>query len=316
MGSKTAARARCSRRAGRARHGEPLRRRRVDAALREGARIGYPLLVKAVAGGGGKGMRVVERADELLNAVRTARSEAGSAFGDTAVYFERRLHAAAAHRDPAARRSLRHGRAVRRARVLDPAAPSEGGRGIAVARGRRRSCGARIADGRGTPWPSAAGYTNAGTIEFLLDEDGAFYFLEMNTRLQVEHPVTEMVTSIDLVHWQIRIARGERLTIDPERALTPHGHAIECRIYAEDPDEGFMPSPGLVRGLRAGQRTRHPRRRRRRRRLHGAGVLRLDDREADRLGGIAQRRDRAHGARARASTRCSASGRRSRSSSG
>jgi acetyl-CoA carboxylase biotin carboxylase subunit len=98
---------------------------------------------------------------------------------------------------------------------------------------------------------AAAGYTNAGTIEFLLDHDGSFYFLEMNTRLQVEHPVTEMVTSQDLVHWQIRIARGERLDIDPARALTPHGHAIECRIYAEDPDAGFMPSPGLVRGIRA-----------------------------------------------------------------
>ena len=97
---------------------------------------------------------------------------------------------------------------------------------------------------------AAAGYTNAGTIEFLLDEDGSFYFLEMNTRLQVEHPVAELVTSQDLVHWQIRIARGERLTIDPDRALTPQGHAIECRIYAEDPDAGFLPSPGLVRAIR------------------------------------------------------------------
>ena len=219
-----------------------------DEIVAAAAGIGYPLLVKAVAGGGGKGMRTVDEPGDLLPAVRTARSEAGSAFGDSAVYLERRI------RKP---RHIEiqllgdhHGTVIpfverecsiqRRHQKVVEESPS-----IAVTPElRRQLAGAAAAVAK------SVGYYNAGTIECLLDEDGSFYFLEMNTRLQVEHPVTEMVTSIDLVQWQIRIARGEKLDIDPERALTPHGHAIECRIYAEDPDLGFMPSPGLIRGLR------------------------------------------------------------------
>ncbi|HEX5473701.1 MAG TPA: acetyl-CoA carboxylase biotin carboxylase subunit [Vicinamibacterales bacterium] len=220
-----------------------------EAIAAEASRIGYPLMVKAVAGGGGKGMREVEHPAALLAAVRTARSEAGSAFGDTSVYLERRLtrprhieiqllgdeHGAVlpfVERECSIQR--RHQKVVEESPSTVVTPPL-----------RRRMAEAAAAVAR------SVGYTNAGTIEFLLDEEGAFYFLEMNTRLQVEHPVTEMVTSIDLVHWQIRIARGEPLTIDPARALTPVGHAIECRIYAEDPDLGFLPSPGLIRGVRA-----------------------------------------------------------------
>jgi acetyl-CoA carboxylase biotin carboxylase subunit len=209
--------------------------------------IGYPLLVKAVAGGGGKGMRTVETRQDLLGAIATARSEAGAAFGDSAVYLERRI------RKP---RHIEiqllgdhHGTIIpfverecsiqRRHQKVVEESPS-----IAVdPELRRRIASAAAAVAR------SVGYHNAGTIEFLLDEDGAFYFLEMNTRLQVEHPVTELVTSLDLVHWQIRIARGERLDIDPELALTPHGHAIECRITSEDPANGFLPSTGRVQYL-------------------------------------------------------------------
>jgi acetyl-CoA carboxylase biotin carboxylase subunit len=184
-----------------------------------------------------------------VSSVRTARSEAGSAFGDTAVYLERRL--ARPRHIEIQLLGDHHGTVVpfverecsiqRRHQKVVEESPS-----IAVSPSLRESiASAAAAVARGV------GYTNAGTIEFLLDEDGSFYFLEMNTRLQVEHPVTEMVANVDLVQWQLRIARGERLDIDPALALTPHGHAIECRIYAEDPDQGFMPSPGLIRGLRA-----------------------------------------------------------------
>ncbi len=213
----------------------------------EADRIGYPLVVKAVAGGGGKGMRTVQTAQDLSAAIRTARSEAGSAFGDAAVYLERRIlkprHIEVQLLGDAYGTVIpfveRECSIQRRHQKVVEESPS-----LALTEETRRAmaeCAAAVA--------RTVGYTNAGTIEFLLDEDGSFYFLEMNTRLQVEHPVTEIVTGIDLVHWQLRIAMGERLTIDPLQALTPRAHAIECRIYAEDPDQGFMPSPGLVRGL-------------------------------------------------------------------
>ena len=220
-----------------------------DELRRAASAVGFPLMVKAVAGGGGKGMRVVESAAGLLTAVQTARSEAGSAFGDTAVYLERRLtkprhieiQLLGDHHGTIVPFVERECSIQRRHQKVVEESPS-----LAVPQALRERMAAAAA-----AVAKSVGYTNAGTIEFLLDEDGSFYFLEMNTRLQVEHPVTEMVTDIDLVQWQIRIARGERLDIDPVRALTPNGHAIECRIYAEDPDQGFMPSPGLIRGLRA-----------------------------------------------------------------
>jgi acetyl-CoA carboxylase biotin carboxylase subunit len=221
----------------------------VDIAA-EASRVGYPLLVKAVAGGGGKGMRTVNAPGELIPAVRTARSEAASAFGDAAIYLERRLvrprhieiqllgdqHGTVlpfVERECSIQR--RHQKVVEES--PSPVVETELRHEIA-------ECAARVA--------RAVGYTNAGTIEFLLETAGdgpKWYFLEMNTRLQVEHPVTEMVTGIDLVHWQLRIARGERLPMSLDQTMTPRGHAIECRVYAEDPDRAFMPSPGLIRAL-------------------------------------------------------------------
>jgi acetyl-CoA carboxylase biotin carboxylase subunit len=219
-----------------------------ETIAREADRVGYPILVKAVAGGGGKGMRVVASPADLQGAIRTARSEAGAAFGDTSNYLEHRI-ARPRHIEiqllgdsagtivPFVERECsiqrRHQKVVEESPSL-AVSPS--------LRARMAAAAAAVA--------RTVNYTSAGTIEFLVEADGSFYFLEMNTRLQVEHPVTEMVTGIDLVQWQIRIARGERLDIDPQQALTPRGHAIECRVYAEDPDQGFMPSPGLVQAIR------------------------------------------------------------------
>jgi acetyl-CoA carboxylase biotin carboxylase subunit len=211
-------------------------------------RIGYPVLVKAVAGGGGKGMRTVTDPSELAGAVRAARSEAGAAFGDTAIYLERKL-VRPRHVEIQLLGDT-HGTVLpfverecslqRRHQKVIEETPS-----LAVSSALRSSMTAAAAS-----VARAVGYTSAGTIEFLLDENGAFYFLEMNTRLQVEHPITEMVTGQDLVQWQIRIARGERLDLSPEALVRPNGHAIECRIYAEDPDNGFLPSPGRIVELR------------------------------------------------------------------
>ncbi len=219
-----------------------------DAAiLAEADRVGFPLLVKAVAGGGGKGMRTVMARADLAAAIRAARSEAQSSFGDAGIYFERRL--VAPRHVEIQLLADEHGTVLpfverecsiqRRHQKVVEESPSPAL--TADVRHRMAEAAARVA--------RAARYTNAGTIEFLLDRDGRFYFLEMNTRLQVEHPVTELVTGVDLVQWQLRIAQGARLDVPPEQALSPHGHAIECRIYAEDPDQGFLPSPGLVRAL-------------------------------------------------------------------
>jgi acetyl-CoA carboxylase biotin carboxylase subunit len=218
-----------------------------DAVSRMAESIGYPLVIKAVAGGGGKGMRTVYGPGDLLPALHRARSEAISAFGDGRCYLERRLvnprhieiqllgdeHGQVipfVERECSIQR--RHQKVVEESPsvVLDVST-----------RAAMAEAAARVA--------RSVGYVNAGTIEFLVDDAGAFYFLEMNTRLQVEHPVTEAVTGIDLVHWQLRIARGERMTFDAEHALAPRGHAIECRVYAEDPDRGFLPSPGRIRSF-------------------------------------------------------------------
>src|SRR6188508_1477458 len=217
--------------------------------LRSAGEIGYPVMLKAVAGGGGKGMRLVRDAASLPGALRAARSEAQSAFGSGDVYLERRLDAP--RHIEVQLLGDRHGTVIpfverecsvqRRHQKVVEESPSPAV--SAELRAALASAAQRVAQ--------SVGYTNAGTIEFLLDADGRFYFLEMNTRLQVEHPITEAVTGLDLVQWQFRIAAGDRLSIDPSFALTPRGHAIEARVYAEDPAEGFMPSPGRILHLRA-----------------------------------------------------------------
>ncbi|HEX6313911.1 MAG TPA: acetyl-CoA carboxylase biotin carboxylase subunit [Gemmatimonadaceae bacterium] len=219
---------------------EPLRD--VEDARTTASRFEYPVLLKAAAGGGGKGMRVVRSADELETAFAAARREARNAFGDDAVYVEKYIEGPR-HVEIQVLGD-RFGRLVslgerecsiqRRHQKMIEEAPS-----LAVTPALRRRMGeTAVAAAR------AAGYESAGTCEFLLDREGRFYFLEMNTRLQVEHPVTELVTGIDLVQWQIRIAAGEHLDLPDE--IPPRGWAIECRITSEDPANGFLPSTGRI----------------------------------------------------------------------
>jgi acetyl-CoA carboxylase biotin carboxylase subunit len=218
----------------------------VAEARETAVRLGYPVMLKAAAGGGGKGMRLLNSEGELRSALESAQSEALRAFGDSEVYLEKAI--------PNPRHiemqilADEHGNTLylgerecsvqrRHQKVLEecpsPAATLE-------LRSKMGEIAVKAA--------RAAGYTNAGTIEFLADNSGNFYFLEMNTRLQVEHPVTELTTGLDLVQWQIRIAAGEKLAF-AQQDIRLRGHAIECRIYAEDPDNDYFPSPGKITAL-------------------------------------------------------------------
>ncbi|PYT32623.1 MAG: acetyl-CoA carboxylase biotin carboxylase subunit [Acidobacteria bacterium] len=248
MGSKTAARELAV--AARAPVVPGMQNGARDAAeAREFARqCGYPVLLKAVAGGGGKGMRRVERDQDLASAFRDASSEAERAFGDSSVYVEKLID-----RPRHIEIQLmgdRHGNLIhlgerecslqRRHQKIMEECPSPLVAAHPEMRKQMGETAIRIA--------KAAGYSNAGTIEFLVEANRKFYFLEMNTRLQVEHPVTELVAGLDLVKMQVEIAAGEKLRIRQED-LTWHGAAIECRDYAEDPDDNFSPSPGRITHL-------------------------------------------------------------------
>ncbi|NIA09452.1 MAG: acetyl-CoA carboxylase biotin carboxylase subunit [Nitrospiraceae bacterium] len=209
--------------------------------------IGLPIMLKASAGGGGKGMRLVHTKEELMPSLRAAKSEAGAAFGNDAVYIERYIEFP--HHIEFQILGDQYGNYVhlgerecsvqRRHQKVIEETPS-----VLMTPGLRKEMGEQaIAAAR------SVHYEGAGTVEFLVDDKGNHYFLEMNTRLQVEHPVTEQVIGVDLVKEQIRVARGEKLNITQDQVVQ-RGHAVECRIYAEDPDNNFMPSPGKILKMR------------------------------------------------------------------
>jgi len=213
-----------------------------EHALKVAKDVGYPIIIKAVAGGGGRGMRVVQNPGELPNALRTAQREAEAAFGNGDVYVEKYLQnprhiefqIIGDHHGNVVHLGERECSIQRRHQKLLEESPSP-----ALSDKIRKKMGSIVVDAA-----KAVQYTNAGTFEFLMDGDGRFYYMETNTRLQVEHPVTEMVTGIDIVKEQIRIAAGERLSFK-QSEVTFTGHSIECRVNAEDP-ETFAPSPGTI----------------------------------------------------------------------
>src|SRR5574343_258757 len=218
--------------------------------------IGYPVLIKAAAGGGGKGMRLVEKSGDFLEALASCKREAASSFGSDHVLVEKYLTRPRHIEIPVFGDT--HGNYVylferdcsvqrRHQKVLEEA-PAPG-----MTPERRAAMGQAAVDAA-----RAVGYVGAGTVEFIANQDGSFYFMEMNTRLQVEHPGTEMITGQDLVEWQLRVAAGEPLPLNQEQ-LSIHGHALEARIYAEDPAKGFLPAPGRLVHLAPPEESAHVR---------------------------------------------------------
>ena len=213
-----------------------------EEAIKVARELGFPLIIKAVAGGGGRGMRIVRNVEELPGLVKTAMREAEAAFGLGDVYLERyvesprhiEIQVMGDHHGNVVHLGERECSVQRRHQKLIEEAPSP-----ALTEKQRRKLGATVVEAA-----RAVQYSNAGTFEFLLDATGNFFFLEVNTRLQVEHPVTEFITGIDIVKEQIRVAAGEKLSVR-QGDIEFRGHAIECRVNAEDP-EVFTPSPGLI----------------------------------------------------------------------